>query len=251
MRDDAERIFFRSNRFIVRPTDGPFVIPETAPSRFEASLFLRSAVRSSALRHLRDLEIIFPPFETDYCPHNGLAHLDWSQTLDWARDKVSQSALSLRIHVANHHKAGYTVGYYHAQLTKKQGVEMLKTYLRILEPFAQWTELRRFHLHLSWPWSWTPFFFDRVKSEPDFGDVKDRWTTDAVRNATLGTHYDAMGLSQYESKQSQWLEEEGIQLADVGFVFGQVVSDGWVMDDDWKEILDDESLSLENLLLKH
>ena len=47
------------------------------------------------------------------------------------------------------------------------------------------------------------------------------------------------------------LEKEDIQLAEVGFVFGEVLSEEWVMDDDWKEILDDESLLLEHLLLKY
>ena len=77
MQKEAQAVFFRCNRFIVKPTGGCFELPKSNPTRLEVSCFLTTVVPPSALRHLRDLEIVIPPFEQGYFTNGGEAHMDW------------------------------------------------------------------------------------------------------------------------------------------------------------------------------
>jgi hypothetical protein len=67
------------------------------PSRLEASIFLTSTVPPNALRFLRFLEVVFPPFDENYLHLDELAYQDWLRTIDYVSDKLCLPTLTLRV----------------------------------------------------------------------------------------------------------------------------------------------------------
>ena len=79
--NDARKIFFSKNRFIITSSKGPNGIAEGTPQRLEASVFLTNVVPLASLRYLRSIELVFPPFEDDYLRATDPAYSDWLQTI--------------------------------------------------------------------------------------------------------------------------------------------------------------------------
>ena len=247
IRDDAERVFFRSNRFVIKPVDDWEISPQRSPCCLEAALFLTQAVRPSALCHLRYLEIVFPPFEDRYCLESGIALSHWTHTLDLIRDKLCHPMLTLHIYMPNHHTCGFLVSAYRRELSKDQGVAMLKTYLRILRPFSEWLDVKRLYLDMGWPWSWTAFGCDNRRDAQYFVQDKNRWTTDQIGETILGKDYERLNQGKDDLIPAQWRAREFAELHESVFEYDSPASDPGLMDARWKEILDDESLTLTRL----
>jgi hypothetical protein len=160
LRDDANLVFFSSNRFVV--IDGPtmclFGPPypgEYESNRLAASRFLRDIVPAGCHGHLRFVELVFPPWAPGSWPqdeqHPTLQ--DWSDTIDWVKDKINAPALTMRM-VATFRADGGHAGY-PAEITEDEAEEIMETYLRILRPLARLGGtggLAAFSAKLSWPW---------------------------------------------------------------------------------------------------
>ncbi|KAK4234207.1 hypothetical protein C8A03DRAFT_47411 [Achaetomium macrosporum] len=118
--EDAQFVFFSSNRFIVhdfnycapwdRPCppepeedqEGPTSTYPYPNERLAVSQFLREVVPVRSLSHLRFLELLLPPYRPPNWP--GIHHpamTDWRATLDWLRGKINPPGLTLRLMVAD------------------------------------------------------------------------------------------------------------------------------------------------------
>ena len=158
LRDDAERVFWSGNRFVVidGAVDemwGPPVPGAYPEGRLAASHFFRGAVPARCLGHLRWVELVFRPRKAGGWPRRGDAVLaDWCETVDWARDKIKAPALTVGMLAAYSHRDENSLG--PATLTPAEAEELMVGYGGILEPLARLGGdggLAGFYARLTWP----------------------------------------------------------------------------------------------------
>jgi hypothetical protein len=157
LREDANLVFFSSNRFAV--TDGPSMAlfgpaypGEYESNRLAGSQFLREVVPAGCHGHLRFVELVFPPWEPGSWPqderHPTLQ--DWSDTIDWVKDKINAPALTMRMTAKFHDDDPLP-----SKVTEDEAEEIMGTYFRILKPLTRLGGaggLAAFSADLSWPW---------------------------------------------------------------------------------------------------
>jgi hypothetical protein len=156
-REDANLIFFSSNRFTV--IDGPNMRPFGPPypgeyesNRLAGSRFLREVVPAGCHGHLRFVELVFPPWQPGSWPQDDRHPTlqDWSDTIDWVKDKINAPALTMRMVAKFHSDEGSPY-----DVTDDEAEEIMGTYFRILKPLARLGGsggLAAFSADLSWPW---------------------------------------------------------------------------------------------------
>lgn len=169
---DAQVVFFSSNRFVVhdlcsnRPDwvvlpSGEGLGDEGYPypsSRLGASIFLRDIVPTECLRHLRFLELVFPPYHYDMWPHESQPALrDWTDTLGWARTKLNVSGLTVRFIMAEIPQWERPGGGTHVRMRKIERERVQAGLNRILSPLGRILggELSMFYAQMLLPWRWT------------------------------------------------------------------------------------------------
>ncbi|KAK3904043.1 hypothetical protein C8A05DRAFT_42819 [Staphylotrichum tortipilum] len=159
---DARFIFFSSNRFIVFDfrIQFPWELPgfdkcvEGGPipryrypfGRLAASLFLRDMVPQSAVRHLRFLDLIFPPYLPPSWPDaQHPAMQEWWETVEWLRNKISAPALTLRLFVVFVVRRGDTNSPgYSATIAEDEVDTIMGDYTNLLQPATvrwQWLQM--------------------------------------------------------------------------------------------------------------
>ncbi|KAK3903267.1 hypothetical protein C8A05DRAFT_43477 [Staphylotrichum tortipilum] len=164
LREDAEFVFFTTNRFIVCdgdqlypwrfPRDEEDPDPEAYPfERFAASMFLRDIVPAHCLTHLRFVELVFPPYNPEVWPQRDHpARLDWYNTVRWLRDKIKAPALTIRFVMAEFYCIRLPP---HRDLfTKEEGHAIVRGWADImhaLSPLARVDGLGGFYVQTNFP----------------------------------------------------------------------------------------------------
>lgn len=69
-------MFFSMTRLVITPAAG-YTHPTETPDRLETLIFLKDALPSTALRYVKGLEIVFPPFLDDYLRLREPAYDQW------------------------------------------------------------------------------------------------------------------------------------------------------------------------------
>ncbi|KAK3938458.1 hypothetical protein QBC46DRAFT_390167 [Diplogelasinospora grovesii] len=157
--EDARVVFFSNNRFVVHEFQShpprampPLVGNDYSYERFAASQFLRDIVPADCLRELRFLELVFAPYSPQAWPRDGHAALqDWSETIDWIKDKTNAAGLTLRLVMGD-------APHDRKPMTWAEGNAVLAGHKRILGPLARLgggdggnNSLRRFYVQVTWP----------------------------------------------------------------------------------------------------
>ncbi|KAK3302857.1 uncharacterized protein B0T15DRAFT_486437 [Chaetomium strumarium] len=170
---DAQLVFFSRNRFIVHGVQAfPFWAlppiqdeardPGTASNkayylynRLATSDFLRDAVPTDCLAHLRFLELVFPPYMPGEWPvGKHPAILVWRDTVNWLRGKIDALALTIRVVFADflYDPAASRKG-----TTKDEGWQIMKGYKHIIHPLKPLVEhdgLAALYVQAAFPWAW-------------------------------------------------------------------------------------------------
>lgn len=60
----AREVFFGENRFVIVPEGGARNVVDRLPEQTHAEKFLRKVVPIDAMKYVRTLELVFPPFQT-------------------------------------------------------------------------------------------------------------------------------------------------------------------------------------------
>jgi hypothetical protein len=172
---------------------------------------LRHVIPLHCLGHLRFLELVFSPFADPSRPREDHpALLDWAETLDWAKNKLNLTALTLRIimvrsreYQSNENQA--------LQMTRAQGKQVLATYNRIIAPLerlgaATDNGLARFYAELEWPWLWTEWVGDKLEEEGglEWLQSKRRELKTRAERGIMGERYDRVGSPAGEPHRSVW-----------------------------------------------
>lgn len=138
LRDDAQEVLFKQNRFINAPVEGYGEPAKTVLDRFEASTFLQDIVPPRFLPSFRFLEIVFPPVDEEYLSPRIPALQNWDNLLDGVKNKLDIPNLTLRIYFADFYTATYAAPF-RKQITRKEGLtRVVSAYMRIIRPLEKW-----------------------------------------------------------------------------------------------------------------
>jgi hypothetical protein len=149
VRREAEQVFFRENRIVIKPAAGINCLADATPRVLEASTYLKNVIPAHALRHLRVLEIVFSPLKGAWLQEHEPAYRDWLSTLDFVKDKLSYSKLTLRVAFsawAPNHASYGPIFYPEPSEESIRGI--YESYKRILFPLAVLREHGLVHLQL-------------------------------------------------------------------------------------------------------
>ena len=206
--EDAQYIFFTRNRFVITPSAGCNHPAEKTPNRLELSAFLTDVVPFNALRFLRFLEVVIPPFEDDYLRPHEPAYQDWLQTIHRIREQLCLPVLTVRVYMADYLPREEEINpSFRAQMTKEQAMTIFKMYARTLWPLSQLRGLRRLFVHLAWPFTWTRAGRQRCRHDWEFVQTQIKDAGQRMERFVMGDGYDSSSLGKEELVNSQWLEE--------------------------------------------
>ena len=206
--EDAQSIFFAKNRFVITPSAGCNHPAEKTPNRLEISAFLTDVVPSNALRFLRFLEVVIPPFEDDYLGPHEPAYQDWLQTIDRIGEQLCLPMLTVRVYMAEYVPSGGEINFcFRGEMTKEEGMTILEMYARTLLPLSKLGGLRRFFVHLAWPFRETRPGRQRLCHDLESVHEQIRIAEQRMERFVMGDGYDGSSLGKEELGDSQWLEE--------------------------------------------
>ena len=208
---DCQDIFFEKNRFIITPSKGCTRTANETPTRLEIST-LTKALPVNALGYIRYLEIVFPPFDEDYLRPHEPAYQDWLEIIDYVRDKLNLSALTLRVYMADYDVHGHHVTPFRRNMTKEQGKAVVAMYFRALTPLSKLNQVSRLFLHLAWPFTWTRAGRQVRRETPE--RVKQQIATmeQRLESLVIGDAYNSMRLGKNREVRSQWLEASRVLM---------------------------------------
>ena len=223
LHEDANRLFFSQNRFVLMEGEASNVFDDWGEplrashfqhSRFAATQFLREAVPVRCLGHLRSLELVFPGQMPDGWLQAGrpMAN-DWSETIDWVKDKIKAPALTVRLvgllgwKIDDPDTAAVTP-------TGAQAKEAMDAYLGIIKPLTQLGGaggLAMFYADIAWPWRWPePEWssypnWEVERSESDlWSRRRKQWLKETAERLVLGTRYDSLCPGAAEPDRGWW-----------------------------------------------
>lgn len=135
---------------------------ETTPISLEIFQYLRTFIPAHALRHLRCLEAVFPPFMGSFLLESEPAYQDWLSVLDFVTDRLNCRQLILRVYLT-----AFTYGHksYGAREppipTDRRANQIFESYRRVFFPLSvlQAHGLRHLFLDLASPFLYHAFEF--------------------------------------------------------------------------------------------
>lgn len=195
LREDAIRIFYSRNHFIIRPYGSIGVHYTTNPGR-AGDLRTFPYLPQHAFRHLRSIEWVFPPYDGSlYDAHEK--HLqDWSDTIDLIAHTTDVSRLSLTVDLESGVRELRGL-YAQGILDNRYDAAMWGVYQRIIEPMIELKGLQDLFVHLGWP-------LDYRKHE--FRDQQEK----ILEKRVMGEHYDSTSRGKVSrSSHEDWSRPGG------------------------------------------
>ncbi len=242
--EDARFVFFSMNRFVVSdtlasrsPYDAVNVFnnielakhglywecdnwlgaqpPRSYPAEgLAVSQFLREVVPTDCLGHLRFLELVFPPYNHECWPRDGHPALrDWTETVDWAKDKINTPGITLRLTMAGSLLYPPQHPDQRKEVTQAQGDEVLAGYDRIIKPLAclgAESGLTRFYADFAWPWKWTTWAHETHlalggrEAALNWTREKEDALNERAERVVLGDRYEGFGSSDGRLEERFW-----------------------------------------------
>ncbi|KAL8790174.1 MAG: hypothetical protein Q9195_006501 [Heterodermia aff. obscurata] len=209
MRILAREVFFAENRFVMVPDGGARNVVDRLPEQIHAEKFLKEMVPRDAMKYLRTLELVFPPFQTpSISPFK-----EWEDTLEAVRENLNVPKLTIRVCFADerpYREPGSQDEKFRLIMTKKEAVQIFGSYLRIVTPLRQLEGLGRLFVKIAWPWEWTEQGRwrrqqkrDRVQREVENAEWR-------IERIVMGEEYESGGVGKGKMGASQWmLDGEG------------------------------------------
>lgn len=156
MRDLAREVFFRENRFVMVPEGGARNVVDRLPEQIHAEKFLREVVPMDAMKYVRTLELVFPPFRT---PSISSPYKEWEDTLKAVRGDLNLPKLTIRVCFADkrpYDEPGSSQDEpFRPIMPMKDSMHIYASHVRVLRPLGQLEGLGRFFVKVAWPWEWT------------------------------------------------------------------------------------------------
>lgn len=218
---EALHVFFAWNRIIVLPCGGltKYEPPASSPPiPFAASTFLRSGLALDSLKHLRLLDVIFPPIDDG--PQDSsfkLALTDWLDTLEWARSKLDLSRLTIRCEITDYFLEEH-VPEHRRRLELSRYIEIIRSYSAIGHSFMllhQGTQpgmdtaessprLRSLFIHLADPLFWKAEAATSTWRENQAEKWRQRKLEERFEKNVMGAEYNSLTAGKEKLKWAEW-----------------------------------------------
>ena len=190
MREDAIRIFYSRNHFVIQANGSSHLRPTAMPSPIKPSQFFPAFPRL-AFRYLRSIKWLFPAYFDSYLVPGDNQFQDWEDTIQLISNTTSVSRLSLTIDMSSHVR-DLLFAYAHGVLGPVSDATMWDVHQRIIAPLIALKGLQDLFVHLAWP-------LDHLKH--DLRDQQER----ILEKRVMGEHYD----STSRGKLFTWSREHG------------------------------------------
>ncbi|TVY87470.1 hypothetical protein LAWI1_G007869, partial [Lachnellula willkommii] len=221
LRHEAQTVFFENNHFVISPEAGCILPVDNSPDHLEALIFFDKVIPSSALRSLKSLEIVFPPFHNDYLQVHEPAYRQWLQVID-RMCQLNLPNLSLAVVMADGPARHLNDGrLFRGSISEQQARKVFDMYSRTLEPLSKLKQngLRAFFLTLASPYTWAAEHRKNSLLAPHLQAVYDAADdhcreiecerlefTQIMEQAVMGKDYDSSMVQERSHGRSQWLE---------------------------------------------
>ena len=183
-------------------------VVDCSPERMPAAISLTQAVPRGALRHLRFLEVVFPPFRTPWMLPHEPAYQQWQEAIEIVRDHLTLPALTLCVYFAD--KLPYDNDTsFRLEMTKEQAMEIYKSYMRIVMPLQGLKGLSKLFVHVAWPWEWTGRGSWRRRVQKDAVKREVRDVEARLERIVMGVGYENERVGKRELGESQWMDDGG------------------------------------------
>ena len=209
----AREVFLGANRFVIVPEGGGDWVTcrdvvDRSPERTPAAMFLTQVVPRNALRHLRFLEVVFPPFRTPWMLAHEPAYQQWQEAIEMMRDHLNLPVLTIRVYFADrlpydHHSEPS----FRDTMTKDQAMEIYKSYMRIVMPLQGLKGLSKLFVHVAWPWEWTQRGQWRRRVHEDAVEREVRDVEARLERIVMGVGYENERAGKGELGESQWMDD--------------------------------------------
>ncbi|KAI4234543.1 MAG: hypothetical protein LQ352_008169, partial [Teloschistes flavicans] len=136
MRGLAREVFFKENRFVMMPEGGERNVVDRLPEQIHAEKFLREVVPRDAMKYLRTLELVFPPFQTPSRNH----FKEWDDILKAVRENLNLPKLTIRVCFADkrpYDEPGSQDEEFRLVMTKDAAMQIYGSYMRVVKPLGQ------------------------------------------------------------------------------------------------------------------
>ena len=212
--EDAREVFLNANRFLIVPEcdnsrKATRDVVDRTPEQMHAALFLTQMVPLAALRHLRFLEIVFPPFRTPWMLAHEPAYRQWQDAIAIVQDHLILPALTLRVYFAD--KLPYddlpSGSPFRDTMTKTQAIEIYKSYMRVMMPLQGLKGLSKLFVHVAWPWEWTERGRRRRREERDAVERETSNVERRLERMVMGMDYESERVGKGELRRSQWVTD--------------------------------------------
>ena len=212
--EDAREVFLGANHFVIVPEGGGSRgltrdIVDRSPERMPAATFLTQVVPRGALRHLRFLEGVLPPFRTPWMLAHEPAYRQWQEAIGIVCDHLTLPALTLRVYFAD--KRPYddpsSDSPFRDTMTKAQAMEIYVSYMRILMPLQGLKGLSKLFVHVAWPWEWTERGRWRRREERGAVEREVRDVEGRLEKMIMGKGYESERMGKEELGKSQWMDD--------------------------------------------
>lgn len=209
MRDLAREVFFGENRFVMVSEGGARNVVDRLPEQIHAEKFLREVVARDAMKYVRTLELVFPPFQTpSISPFQ-----EWEDTLKAVREDLNVPKLTIRVCFAD--KRPYDEPesqdeWFRRVMTKKEAMQIYGSYMRVVKPLGQLEGLGRLFVKVAWPWEWTEQGRWRRQEERERVQREVEDAEGSIERMVMGEEYESGRVGKGEMGPSQWmLDGEG------------------------------------------
>ncbi|KAI1464878.1 uncharacterized protein F4812DRAFT_440809 [Daldinia caldariorum] len=219
---DACDVFYGCNRIIIHPAvlrwhwiarstdDG-----NACPVQLSVSQFIFRYKWPSILSYLRRLEIVFPPIDADAYPEEPHPlYAEWARVIDLLKAHANVANLTIIIHMAFRQSEDFKSTYFEERMriTGNNNDVAFKVHKRLLEPLRTLNEMKRFYVHLEWPWHWSSKALEHPNEcRSRCGDctscrvnVIESW----LERSVMGDEYNSDAIGKLTQRPSYWLIKE-------------------------------------------
>ncbi|KAJ4387731.1 hypothetical protein N0V93_008330 [Gnomoniopsis smithogilvyi] len=142
--------------------------------------------------------LVFPPYMPETWPKAGHCALkDWADTLDWARDRLNVSGLTIRLIMTDVN--GYET-WPRDFVTKAEGQEIIAGYMSVISNLALLGPLDKFYAHLVSPWKWDK----RSRMDETLASEKEKELKERAERLIMGDRYESLPSGPAEPSPSIW-----------------------------------------------
>ena len=198
--DLAREVFFGGNKFIMalEGRKEPWTVVDRLPEQIPSEKFFREVVPKDALKYIKTLELVFPPFQKP----SLRPFKEWEDTLEAVRGDLNLPNLTIRVFFLDGGPQSRRQNESLAlMMTNKKAKLIYNTYMYIVQPFRQLEGLRRLFVKAAWPWEWTEQGNRRLEEEKERVEMEMEDAEEMLERLVMGEEYESGSMGKTEMEE--------------------------------------------------